>query len=75
MSRRPFPKVKGIFAKRFRPTSEECERLIVDAWYTLCDRVRDLGPDSGYVAISTRYLHDLGIFLDRARRRERQVVL
>lgn len=64
-----FGKLKSIWRRSFRPTAADCERLVIDEWYTLCDRIKR-GDTTG-AAISTTRLHDYGVFLRRARFRER----
>ncbi len=64
-----FGKLKSIWRRSFRPTAADCERLVIDEWYTLCDRI-ERGDKFG-AAIATRRLHDYGVFLRRARFRER----
>ena len=64
-----FGKLKSIWRRSFRPTAADCERLVIYEWYTLCASVQR-GDTTG-AAISTTLLHDYGIFLQRARLRER----
>lgn len=72
MSPQPAQRTRVPYKRSFRPSVAACEGLIVDAWYDLCDRQKR-GDLTG-VGISTTKLHDLGVFLLRARKREARAV-
>lgn len=68
MSRQPAPRTRVPYKRSFRPSVAECEQRIIDAWHDLCARQKR--GDATGVGISTTLLHDLGVFLFRARKRE-----
>jgi len=56
------------YRRRWRPDAAAVEREIVDEWHVLCAR-QERGDDFG-AGLSTTRLHDLGVHLYRARRRQ-----
>lgn len=68
MSRLPAPRTRVPYRRSYRPSASECERAIIDHWYSLCDAQRR--DDKTGVGIFTTNLHDMGVFLFRARKRE-----
>lgn len=72
MSRQPAPRTRVPHRRSYRPSAADCERNIIDAWYDLCSS-QQRGDRTG-VGIFTTKLHDLGVFLFRARKREAQAV-
>ncbi len=59
---------RGWVRRGFRPSAEQCRRLILDHWFDLCAR-QQRGDTTG-VAISVSQLHNAGVFYRRARLRE-----
>ena len=72
MSRQPAPRTRVPYKRAYRPDVATCERSIIDTWYDLCDCVKR-GDRTG-VGIFTTRLHDMGVFLFRARKRAAQQV-
>jgi hypothetical protein len=64
----PGTKLRVPYRRAWQPASASIERRIVDEWYVLCAR-QERGDELG-ARISTTTLHDLGVHLFRARKRE-----
>jgi hypothetical protein len=73
MSRNHGLRTKVPYKRSFRPSAAQCEQRIIDYWYDLC-ACQKRGDRTG-VGIFTTRLHDMGVFLFRARNRERQAVV
>lgn len=75
---RPVPKLRGWYKRSFKPSVEECERRIIDAWFNLCNAEatpapsaeRELRERRVYRAVQLQRLHDMAIFRARAMKRE-----
>lgn len=63
-------KIRGIYRRAWKPSVEQCERSIIDNWYSLCDEVRTAGADTGFAHVVIKRLHDLGVMRHRAQLRE-----
>lgn len=75
---RPVPKLRGWYKRSFKPSVEECERRIIDAWFNLCYAEAQSAPCAErearnqriYRAVQVQKLHDMAIFRARAMKRE-----
>ncbi|ALN84927.1 hypothetical protein LC55x_1637 [Lysobacter capsici] len=63
-------KIRGIYRRAWKPSVEECERSIINEWYSLCAEVRTAGANTGFAHVLINRLHDLGAMRQRAQRRE-----